>query len=109
MPVEEVRRDFAANDVFAVSTAILGTLEQIMSVLSDLQAAVAAATGIDGNAVAKINDLNAQVADLNAKLVAAQAASGTPDAALQPLVDALNASHAAVSAVAPAPVVAPAA
>lgn len=101
-PVEEFRREFPAGDVFGVSNQILHILEKIMSALTDLQAAVAAATGVDGNAVATINALNAQVADLTKQLAAAQAASGTPDAALQPLTDALNAANASVAAVAPA-------
>lgn len=72
-----------------------------MSALTDLQAAVAAATGVDGDAVALINSLKAQIVDLQAQLAAAQQASGTPDAALQPLTDALAAGTASVAAVAP--------
>lgn len=98
---QECPRDVRANDVFAILAEILRFQGVIMTVLTDLQAAVAAATGVDGDAVALINSLKAQVADLQTQLAAAQADSGTPDSALQPLVDSLGAGTASLAAVAP--------
>ena len=98
---QECPRDVRANDVFAILAEILRFQGVIMTVLTDLQAAVAAATGVDGDAVALINSLKAQVVDLQAQLAAAQQASGTPDSALQPLVDQLGAGTASLAAAAP--------
>ncbi len=98
---QECPRDVRANDVFAILAEILRFQGVIMTVLTDLQAAVTAVTGVDGDAVALINSLKAQVVDLQAQLAAAQAASGTPDSVLQPLTDSLVKDTAALAAVAP--------
>lgn len=105
---EEYRREYRVDEVFDIVREILHLQRHIMSALTDLQAAVAAATGMDGTAVATINALTAQVADLTKKLADAQAASGTPDSELTPLTDSLAAGTAALGAVA-TPVVPPAA
>jgi len=81
MPVEEVKRDFVANDVFGVEVAILNTLEQIMSALTDLQAAVS-------GAVAKIADLESKLATASAPVVV----QGTSDADIAAQTAALNAA-----------------
>ena len=90
MPATEPKRDFVANDVFAVETAILGTLEQIMSALTDLQTAVS-------GAVAKIADLEAKLASASAPVVV----QGTADADLAAQTAALNAAVAPAAPAAP--------
>lgn len=104
---EECKREFRLEEVFEIIVLIHEMGRDIMSALSDLQAAVAASTGMDGNAIATINALVAQVTDLKAQLAAAQSASGTADADLLPLTTALGASTTALGAAIPAPVVVP--
>src|SRR6202051_4373510 len=91
MSAEELRRDIRTGDVFAASAAIIQSMEHIMSALTDLQAAVAAA-------VAKIDDLQAKLATASAPVVV----QGTSDADLAAATASLNAATAPVAAPAPA-------
>src|ERR1700745_1981198 len=80
MSREEFKREFAAGDVYAALDLMIYTQERIMSALTDLQAAVAAA-------VAEIQKLAAATAPVTV--------NGTADADVEAQVKALNDAVAA--------------
>ena len=90
--MDEFKREFRAGDVFGALDALIRTQERMMSALTDLQAAVAAA-------VAEIQKLAAATAPVTV--------NGTADADIEAQVSALNAAVAAAQA--PAAPVTPAA